>query len=278
MALSADQLVTELPGLLHYATALTRDAHQAEDLVQDVVVRALERADTFRGESSPATWLHAIMHHRFVDLTRARTPEPTADDALLAQVEAAWRDDDYTVDAVAVVQRAQERDDLFDALAHLPAILRSAVVLHDMDGLTSLEVAGIQGVGLPAAKQRLRRGRTLLVSLLADDEQRRRAASGVPLRCWQARSKVDDYLDGELSPAQRSALERHLEGCPTCPGLYAGIVGVTEALGRLRDPDSVVPPALAARIREALHGAAQRGSGTAPAHAGPGHRPGPGRS
>ncbi len=259
MALTADQLVSEIPGLVRYARALTRDSFQADDLVQDVVLRALERAETFRGESSAATWLHRIMHHRFVDLARARTPEPMADDELTEQVEAAWRDDDYTVDAVAVLQRAQERDDLFDALVHLPAILRSAVVLHDMEGLTSAEIASVQGVSLPAAKQRLRRGRTMLVSLLADDEERRRAAAGVPMRCWEARSKVDDYLDDELAGAERLALERHLEGCPTCPGLYASIVGVTEALGRLRDPDSVVPPVLAERIREVLGKTPPRG-------------------
>ena len=257
MALTADVLVPEIPGLLRYARALTRDPDQAEDLVQDVVVRALERADTFRGESSAGTWLHRIMHHRFVDLTRARTPEPLADDALVEAIEAAWRDDAYTVDSSVVLQRAQERDDLFDALVHLPAILRSAVVLHDMEGLTTGEIASVQGVSLPAAKQRLRRGRTMLVSLLADDEERRRAVAGVPMRCWEARSKVDDYLDDELPRADRTALERHLEGCPTCPGLYASIVGVTEALGRLRDPDSVVPPALADRIRTLLDPAAR---------------------
>ena len=103
MALTADELVAELPGLLRYARALTRDPDRADDLVQDVVVRALERADGFRGDSSAATWLHRIMHHRFVDLTRARTPAPLADDELAAQIEAAWRDDAYTVDAEAVL-------------------------------------------------------------------------------------------------------------------------------------------------------------------------------
>ncbi len=252
MALTADELVPEIPNLLRYARALTRDPDQADDLVQDIVVRALERADSFRGESSAATWLHRIMHHRFVDLTRARTPQPMADDTLIEAIEHAWRDDAYTVDSSVVLQRAQERDDLFDALVHLPAILRSAVVLHDMEGLTSAEIASVQAVSLPAAKQRLRRGRTMLVSLLADDEERRRAVAGVPMRCWEARAKVDDYLDDELTDAERTALERHLEGCPTCPGLYTSIVGVTEALGRLRDPDSVVPPPLAARIRELI--------------------------
>ncbi len=44
-------------------------------------------------------------------------------------------------------------------------------------------------------------------------------------------------------------LERHLETCPTCPPLVASLVGVRDRVGRLRDPDSVVDPSLAERIR-----------------------------
>lgn len=251
MALPADSLAAELPGLLRYARALTRDEDAAEDLVQDTVLRALERGDSFRGESSLGTWLHRVMHHRFIDLTRVRRPEPVDDELLADAVEDAWRDDAYTVDAVAVLARAEVRDELWDALSRLPDILRSAVILHDMEGLTSAEIAEIHDIGLPAAKQRLRRGRALLVSLLADDEERRAALAGIPMHCWQARSLIGDYLDDELAQGQRRMLERHLQGCPTCPGLYAGVVGVRDAVGRLRDPDTVVPAALASRLRAA---------------------------
>lgn len=41
---------------------------------------------------------------------------------------------------------------------------------------------------------------------------------------------------------------RHLGGCPTCPPLYAGLVGVRTIMGVLRDPDSVVEEAMAARV------------------------------
>jgi RNA polymerase sigma-70 factor (ECF subfamily) len=252
MALDERDLTDALPGLLRYATLLTRDPADAEDLVQDTVVRALERSGQFRGEASAATWLHTVLHRRFVDGTRRRTAEPVADDTLLEAVESAWRDDAYTVDPDVVLERAEVRDRLRDALVHLPVILRSAVLLHDLEGLTSAQVAEVHGIGLPAAKQRLRRGRALLVSLLAEDEERRAALAGVPMRCWEARSRVGDYLDDELAPRDRALLEEHLAGCPTCPGLYASIVGVRAAVGRLRDPDSVVPEALADRVRAAL--------------------------
>ena len=162
--------------------------------------------------------------------------------------------DEYTVDTEAVVAAAETREEIEDALVRLPAIYRTAVVLHDIEGLTVREIADVADVDLPAAKQRLRRGRMMLVSALAEGHERRVALRGVPLRCWEARSRVSDYLDGEVDEATAVALQRHLETCPTCPPLVAALVGVRDRMGRLRDPDSVVDPALADRIRRRLPG------------------------
>jgi RNA polymerase sigma-70 factor (ECF subfamily) len=115
-----------------------------------------------------------------------------------------------------------------------------------------VEIARAMSTGLPATKQRLRRGRMLLVSALAEDDERRQASLAQPLRCWRARRHVSAYLDGELDAATRSAVEKHLEACPTCPPLYASLVGVRATLGGLRDPDTVVEDAMATRIHEHL--------------------------
>ncbi len=238
--------------MTRYARALTRDDDAADDLVQETALRALERADQFRGESSVATWLHRIMYHRFVDQTRRRFPVPVDEEALIKANERNWADDAYTVSAEVVLERAEDRNAMLDALIRLPASYRAAVLLHDLDGLTSSEVAGIQEVSLPAAKQRIRRGRQLLVSALADGAERRAVLGGVRLNCWTARSRIPDYLDGDLEPAERTRVEQHLAGCPTCPALYASIVGVSGALAALRDPDSVVPEELAMRVRSAV--------------------------
>ena len=243
----AARLPDELPGLLRYARTLVRDPARAEDLVQETAARALERATGFRGDSALATWLHRILHNLAVDATRRHREVPTEDVA--TAVETRWRDDTYTVATETVIARAEQRDELLEALTHLPFTHRSALVLHDAERLTVADVATIQGVSLPAAKQRLRRGRMMLVSELAGDETRR-GPDGVPLRCWQARRHISDYLDGDLPARTAQLVERHLEHCPTCPPLYAALVGTTAALraGGRRDPDSVVPPDLARRL------------------------------
>ena len=241
-----EQLPAEVPGLRWFARTLVRDPSQAEDLVQDTLARALEKADSFRGDASPATWLHRIMHNLAVDQARRRREEPAEN--VVERVEARWRDEAHTVDPAEVVGRAETREELEDALVRLPVIYRSAVLLHDVHGLTVARIADLLDIGLPAAKQRLRRGRMMLVEALAEGAQRRASLKGVPMRCWDARQEVGDYVDGVLDARATELLEAHLRTCPTCPPLYASLVGVTAALGALRDPDSVVPPELADRI------------------------------
>ncbi|MGB2840324.1 MAG: sigma-70 family RNA polymerase sigma factor [Actinomycetes bacterium] len=255
MSVDAAAWEAALPGLLRYARTLTGDAEAANDLVQETVARGLDRVDQFRQGSSLATWLHSIMHNLAVDDARRRHEIPSGDlfreagDREVDDLEAKWRDDGYTVDSSAVIERAETREELRDGLARLPFIYRSAVVLHDAEGLTASELASVQEIGLPAAKQRIRRGRMMLVSALAAGTERREALKGVPMRCWDARAKVSDYLDGDLSANERLILEQHLQACPTCPPLYAGLVGTTAALGAWRDPDDVVPPQVIRRIR-----------------------------
>lgn len=248
-----DRLVPEMPGLLRYARSLTSDPGRAEDLVQETLSRALQRAEQFRGEASLATWLHRILHNLAVDTAR-RDREVPAQDVVADEVERRWRQDAYTVDSVEVAARAETRAGLLEALTHLPVIYRSAVLLHDAEAMTMAQVAAVQGVSLPAAKQRLRRGRMMLVSELARGHERREVLKGVPLRCWEARKQVSDYIDGELEPQVARRVEMHLEKCPTCPPLYAAIVATTDALHDLsgRDPDTVIPPALIERLAKTV--------------------------
>jgi RNA polymerase sigma-70 factor (ECF subfamily) len=242
-----DELVAELPRLRAYAWSITGNRHQAEDLAQETLARALERHDTYRGDAPLGAWLRRILHNFAVDQGRRERETPREDVAAIA--DAAWRDDSWTVDAAAVVERAGTADELRDALLALPFNYRSAVVLHDMEGLTVPAIAAIQSVSLSAAKQRLRRGRMMLVAVLEQRQIRRRDSQ--ISRCWDARSQISDYVDGELPDTKRRQLEAHLVRCPNCPPIYASLVGVTAAVGALGDEAALGPTQLE-RTREAL--------------------------
>jgi RNA polymerase sigma-70 factor (ECF subfamily) len=241
--MTPDDLTDEIPALFRFARALVRDEHLAGDLVQDTLARAIERADQYRNDAPLGAWLRRILRNLAIDRARRSDREVVVDD-----VEAKWRDDEYTVDPADVVERASTRAEIEDALARLPFIHRMTVVLHDVEGWTVQEIADLDDVSLPAAKQRLRRGRMALVSALASGGERRHALEGVPMRCWDARQHVSEYLDGMLDPGTALAVEVHLERCPTCPPLYAALVGTRDAVGALRDSDAVVPPDIAERL------------------------------
>jgi RNA polymerase sigma-70 factor (ECF subfamily) len=250
----ATRLAVEAPWLVRLATRLTRDPGEAEDLVQETVTAAWRRRGQLHDPAALRGWLRRSLVNRVIDRSRRQQVELLD----FATVEADWRDDDFTVDPVQVLERAELRDELEDALVRLPVIYRIPVVLHDALGWTGGEVADATHVGLPAAKQRIRRGRMMLVHALATDDARRWASLAQPMRCWRARRLVSSYLDGELAPEPMRAVEEHLAGCPTCPPLYASLVGIRTAMGGLRDPDTVVERQVAERIMERTTGARSR--------------------
>lgn len=243
----SNQLADHNEALYRFALILTPDRDLAADLVQDTFLRALERFDQYRGDAPLRAWLRQILHNLAVDRARRSSRE-----VVVETVEDLWRDDEYTVDPAAVAERTQTREELEDALVRLPFIYRVAVILHDVEGWAVREIAEVQEISLPAAKQRLRRGRMALVTALAEGHERRRQLEGVPMHCWDARKHISDYLNGTLDDPIAKLVEAHLEICPTCPPLYAALVDAHEQLSRLRDPDAVVPPELDLRIRDLL--------------------------
>ena len=243
----AAALMAELPRLVHLATRLVRDPDQAQDCAQETIGGAWRRRDQLRDGQAMSAWLRRSLVNRIIDRSRVHRDELDID-----AVEADWHDDDWSVVPERILERAEMRDELEDALARLPVVYRVAVVLHDALGWTGPEIAAATSAGLPATKQRLRRGRMMLVSALAADDERRLASEAQPLRCWRARRHISGYLDGELDEVTKAAVEAHLEDCPTCPPLYASLVGMRATLGGLRDPDSVVETGIAGRIRSQL--------------------------
>ncbi len=243
----AARLAAELPRLVRLATRLVADPDQAEDCAQETIVGAWRRRDQLRDGAALPAWLKRSLVNRIIDRSRRHHDELDVD-----AVEADWQDDSYSVQPERVLERAELRDELQDALARLPVIYRVPVVLHDAVGWTAGEIAEVMDIGLAAAKQRLRRGRMMLVSALAADDARRQASLAQPIRCWQARRHVSAYLDGELDESTKGVVEGHLATCPTCPPLYASLVGIKATMGELRDPDSVVEDMIAERIRKGL--------------------------
>ena len=136
---------------------MSGDARRAEELTQDVFVRAWTKLDTFRGEAAFGTWLHRLAVN--VVLQKQRT-----DKRRRARVETRETLPEPT-ERVAR-ERPVDRVDLERAVAALPEGARMVVVLHVVHGYKHREIAEMMGTAEGTAKAQLHRARQLLREVL----------------------------------------------------------------------------------------------------------------
>lgn len=139
------------------AYRLTGNAHDAEDLTQDVFVRVFRSLSSYR----PGTfegWLHRITTNLFLD--SARRKQRIRFDALPEDAADRLRGREPTPELVLHDQMLDH--DIQKALDALPPDFRAAVVLCDIEGLSYEEVAATLGIKLGTVRSRIHRGRTQL--------------------------------------------------------------------------------------------------------------------
>jgi RNA polymerase sigma-70 factor (ECF subfamily) len=173
------------------AMRITGNRADAEEVVQDAILRVVRKIDTFRGESAFGSWVYRIVSNAAYG--RHRPPrawiEIPLDEALPAFDEygrhaSPFRDWSSSVHDPAVQQ--QLRDVLTSALDELPPQYRAAIVLRDVEGLSTAEVADALGISVPAAKARAHRARLWLRNRLSTFmEIERPSETEVPARLSQ---------------------------------------------------------------------------------------------
>lgn len=151
-----NELTEHLPRLRRYARALTGDRYHADDLVQDTLERALNKAALWRSGSKLDAWLLTIMHNLFVN-----------------QIKAHQRQATEALDALPVepAQRATQGDglavrDIHAALALLPLEQRAVLLLVTLDERSYEETARILDIPVGTVMSRLSRARDRLRQLL----------------------------------------------------------------------------------------------------------------
>ncbi len=158
-----EAIAQELPQLRRYARALLSDPVEADDLVQDCIVRALEKIEQWRANESPRLWLFAIMHNLLVDQNRARGRRPST-----TQLDADWKGD--TAELPRQVDKLIVAD-VATALQALPEERREALVLVGVEGFSYQDAATALGVPVGTLMSRLGRGRAQLRALLGGSAQ-----------------------------------------------------------------------------------------------------------
>ena len=151
-----DQIVALLPRLRRFARNLVRDPHDADDVVQIAVERALLRLDQWRSDARLDSWLFKIVRNAWIDEVRARgrrakifLPEEAGEEV-----------------GVALMEREIDRLSTEAALARLPEDQRLAVGLVLVEGLSYKDAADVLEVPIGTLTSRLARGREALQGML----------------------------------------------------------------------------------------------------------------
>jgi RNA polymerase sigma factor (sigma-70 family) len=153
-----------IPALRRYATSLLRNREEADDLVHDCLVRALDKLHTRRDDADVRAWLFAIMHNLFISQLRRKKSRPTSESL------------DETHEGAVSLRPDQESNlqfrDLVAALNRLPVEQRSVVLLVTVEDLSYAEAASVLGIPVGTVMSRLARGRERLRQMTEEGEAR----------------------------------------------------------------------------------------------------------
>ncbi len=177
-----DEIVTHLPAMRAFALSLTRNRSQADDLVQDAVVKAWKNIGSFQAGTNMRAWLFTILRNTFYSDRRKQKREVQDTDGAFAATLSEKPQHDGRL-AMA---------DFETAFVQLKAEQREALVLVGASGFSYEEAAETCGVAVGTIKSRVNRARKHLIELmdlredealeLTDQETMAVVTAGLPVR------------------------------------------------------------------------------------------------
>jgi RNA polymerase sigma-70 factor (ECF subfamily) len=160
-----------LNGMYSAAFRLTRNAADAEDLIQETFLRAYRGFHQFQEGTNLKAWLYRILMNTFINSYRKKQREPrTISDEEVEDwyLYSKMADEGLEPSAETSVIESLPDEDVQEALQSLPEQFRAAVLLADVEGFSSKEIAEITEVPIGTVMSRLHRGRRALQKRLWD--------------------------------------------------------------------------------------------------------------
>ena len=160
-----------LDSLYNYGRLLTRDETEAEDLLQETLLRGFRHRATIDPALNPKAWLFKVMRNAHIDRCRGRSARPS--EVVLLSGEASEHGGAEApelrpnlLDPEEILLRRVAIAEVRAAIRQLPPVLREAVELRDIEGLSYREIAAVIGRPIGTVMSRLSRGRNLLRAAL----------------------------------------------------------------------------------------------------------------
>lgn len=195
-------LVGQIPYLRRYARALTRNAADADDLVQTALMRGIVNMDRFEQGTNLRAWLLTILHNVFIDGVRKAKRARDADESAESMMSGLYTRPNQI--------ESLQLGDLQQAMERLPEEQRTTLILVALEDMSYEEAAKVTGVPVGTVRSRLSRARHALIRMvdgLTIDEIS--PQSGITRR-----RKVDPVL------AERVGLHREKPGYSDLPHRY----------------------------------------------------------
>jgi RNA polymerase sigma-70 factor (ECF subfamily) len=234
------------PKVYNLVLRSVRNAPAAEDVCQEVWVRAYQKLPELREPAAFSTWLYRIASRACIDRARKPAGSQAGEEELPEQLAASPHDNPED----ATIRHERERL-LWQALGALPARQHLALFLREVEDRNYQEIAGILGTTESAIETLLFRARRGV----AEAFERLQVAGE---RCGQAKKTMAVLIDGEATPVQRRAVQAHVNECTGCRLELAQQRQGSAAYGVL--PLLPLPALLAERVLQSI-GTATIGTG-----------------
>ncbi len=161
------EALVHLDVLYRVALRLTGNPADADDLVQETMLKAYRAWDQYEKGTNAKAWMLTILRHAFINEYRRRTRHPETVDVDSIEPYAVFPEVQDEDPQGAFFDRIVD-DEVLRAIDQLPEVFRETLVLSDVEGMSYQEIAGILEVPVGTVKSRLFRARHLLQGKLYD--------------------------------------------------------------------------------------------------------------
>lgn len=273
---NTSEAVEEAIGLLQntvYSFSMKVCGHpqDAEDTMQEVLSRSVGHLAKLQTPQQMAVWLYTVTRNRCWRMRRKPAHAPdnvlSLDELMPDHEELGRLLADAAIGPESNLLAAEQHHLLHQAILSVPPALRIVLVLHDMEELTTEQVAQILSLQQGTVRIRLHRARlsvrkqmNQLLRVVSEEQngvkvsgKERKVARATnvqrPAECRDLFANLSEYLDGRVEPLTCEQMREHIEACPSC---VAFLRDLRAAIDRCRSFEIPCDPDVAPRLRAIL--------------------------
>ena len=240
---SVDQALALLQNTVYsFSMKVCGHPEDAEDTMQDVLLKVLPYLPKFENPRALSVWLYKVARNRCLMNRRGQKNSTnrhvSLDELLPSQLELRELIENKEPNPEMNVLRGESDQRLREAVLKVPPQYRFVLVLHDMEGLSTAEVARVTGLREGTVRVRLHRARLLVRQHLARMSRAQGAVAHIHAaaekkpkqspRCRHMFAALSDYMDGLVADASCEEMEKHLHECEPCVAFLDSLKSAVE--------------------------------------------------